>query len=111
MVSSDSTSSSLTTRSRIVVALLLLFGIIVYFAGQRKNPPGFFADEASVAYNAYEIARLGVDEHGVRFPLYFKAFGEYKNPAYIYLLAGVFKVVPPSNLAARRLSALAGFMG
>ena len=54
-------------------------------------------------------SRHGVDEHGVRFPLFFRAFGEDKNPTYIYVLAAVLKVTGPSNLAARRLSAFLGW--
>jgi dolichyl-phosphate-mannose-protein mannosyltransferase len=84
--------------------------LAAYFAGQRTNPPGFYIDEASIAYNALSIARDGHDEWGAHFPLYFRAFGEYKNPAYIYLLAGVFKIVAPSNLVARRFSALLGYL-
>lgn len=90
------------------LACLILATAVLYFAGQQRNPPGFAQDESSIAYNALQIAQHGVDEHGVAHPLYFKAFGEYKNPVYIYMLAGVFKGVAPSNLAARRLSALLG---
>ena len=97
-------------RTRIVIGLLLAASIIFYFAGQRKNPPGFFVDESSIAWNALQIARHGVDEHGVAFPLYFRAFGEYKNPTYIYMLAGVLKFTGPSNLVARRLSAFLGWL-
>jgi len=49
-------------------------------------PPGLYIDESSIAYNAWTMAHFGVDEHGVHFPLYFQAFGEYKNPLYIYAL-------------------------
>lgn len=92
------------------LALLVLASASIYFAGQRHNPPGFYADESSIAYNALTISRHGVDEHGIRMPLYFEAFGEYKNPTYIYVLSGVFKIFAPSNLVARRLSALAGYL-
>jgi hypothetical protein len=88
-----------------VIVSLLLATLILYFHDQKKNPPGFYLDEASIAINAISIAREGVDEYGVRMPFYFRAFGEYKNPVYIYLLAGVFKVSYPSVLVARRLSA------
>ena len=91
-------------RRAVAIAAALLVAA-VFFAGQQTNPPGFAQDESSIAYNAYQIARHGVDEHGVAWPLYFRAFGEYKNPIYIYALAGVFKCVVPSNLVARRLSA------
>src|SRR5918912_1169094 len=90
----------------IVVGFVTLTG---YFAGQRKNPPGFYLDESSIAYNALTIAQRGHDEWGVRWPFYFRAFGEYKNPVYIYLLAGVFRVTHPSNLVARRFSAILGY--
>jgi 4-amino-4-deoxy-L-arabinose transferase-like glycosyltransferase len=94
---------------RAAAAALVVACALWYFADQRKNPPGFYLDESSIAYNAWTIAQHGVDEYGVRFPLYFTAFGEYKNPVYIYLLAGVFKITHPTNLAARRFSALLGF--
>ncbi|MBV8301108.1 MAG: hypothetical protein JOY68_04205, partial [Candidatus Dormibacteraeota bacterium] len=47
-------------------------------------PPGMYIDEASIGYNAWAIAHYGVDEHGFTMPLYFQAFGEYKNPVYVY---------------------------
>lgn len=86
--------------------LLILASLPLWFGGQSRNPPGFVADESSIALNALSIARYGTDEYGNRYPLYFRAFGDYKNPVYIYLLAGVFKIVEPSPLAARRLSAV-----
>lgn len=98
---------------RAPAALLLLAVLaltLVYFAGQRRNPPGFYVDESSIAYNAYTIATRGADEYGFRFPLYFRAFGEYKNPLYIYLLAGVFKLAGPGIVTARRVSALLGWL-
>src|SRR6266542_1237226 len=92
---------------------LLLLGISIfvaftYFAGVPKNPPGFFIDEASIAYNAHTISRHGIDEHGQSFPLYFRAFGEYKSPVYIYVLAAVLRITGPSIGAARILSAILG---
>ncbi len=94
----------------LAIAAFLVATLALYLAGQRSNPPGFFFDEASIAYNALTIARSGADEHGVRFPLYFEALGEWKNPIYIYLLAATFKVLGPSALLARRLSAILGWL-
>src|SRR5947208_3157824 len=88
-------------RRAAAIVLLLACGLF-YFAGQRKNPPAFYSDESSIAYNAWTMATNGVDEYGIHHPLFFKAFGEYKNPVYIYLLAGVFKAATPTNLTARR---------
>lgn len=83
---------------------------VVYFAEVSRNSPGLFVDEASIAYNAYTISQSGVDEYGHSFPLYFRAFGEYKNPVYIYLLAAVFRFTGPSVFVARMLSAVVGLI-
>jgi 4-amino-4-deoxy-L-arabinose transferase-like glycosyltransferase len=92
----------------VAFVVLLAAGAALYAAGVPGNPPGFFIDESSIAYNAHLIAETGRDEHGESFPLFFRAFHEYKNPAYIYLLAAVFKVTGPGIGAARLLSAALG---
>ena len=73
-----------------------------------SDPPGFYIDESSIAYNAHTISQTGRDEYGVAWPLYFRAFGEYKNPTLIYLLAIIFRFTGPSILVARVLCALLG---
>src|ERR1044072_7342038 len=72
------------------------------------NPPGFYIDESSIAYNAHAVSRTGADEYGEAWPLYFRAFGDYKNPVYVYALAAVFRVTGPSTTVARLLSACLG---
>ena len=89
---------------------LLLFSAVVQFAALRTNPPGFFLDESSIAYNAHTIAQTGRDEHGEEWPLFFRAFGEFKNPVYIYVLAAVFRLTGPGIVAARVLSAMLGLL-
>jgi len=105
-------AKSSVSRSSVIIALLFitLCGALIYFAAVPHHPPGFYIDESSIAYNAYLIARTGTDEHGNRWPLYFQAFGDYKNPTYIYLLAAVFKVTGPSITVARLLSAALGLL-
>jgi hypothetical protein len=96
-------------------AILIAGTLSFYLAGQRKNPPAFFADESANSYNAYTLATRGVDQWGHRYPLFISAYGEIDhhpvpiNPTQIYLLAGVFRVVHPSNLVARRVAALSGY--
>lgn len=87
-----------------VVAGLAVIGGTLQVVGIAGNPPGSFLDESSIAYNAHCIATSGRDEHGTPWPLYFRAFGEYKNPAYIYLLAALFRLSGPYLVAARVLS-------
>jgi 4-amino-4-deoxy-L-arabinose transferase-like glycosyltransferase len=95
------------TRSWIwVLSALAILAAALLFVRITKNPPGFYIDESSIAYNAHLIAQTGCDENGIRWPLYFRAFGDYKNPVYIYALASVFRVTGPNILAARLLSAI-----
>src|SRR5215207_4370342 len=86
-------------------ALLLAAGFAFYARGAATTPPGFFIDESSIAFNAHTIAETGRDEHGESFPLYFRAFSDYKNPVYVYVLAALFRVTGPGVTAARLLSA------
>jgi 4-amino-4-deoxy-L-arabinose transferase-like glycosyltransferase len=88
-----------------VLAAIALVAAALCFVRITGNPPGFYIDESSIAYNAHTIARTGSDENGARWPLYFQAFGDYKNPVYVYLLAGLFRLTGPSILVARLLSA------
>ena len=69
------------------------------------NPPGFFRDEAAIAYNAHTIASEGRDEYGARFPLYFSSFLDYKSPLFVYGLAGVFLVTGADREVARGFAA------
>src|SRR5437588_5854254 len=90
--------------------LVLVVGAVIYLHDAGKIPPGSFIDESSVGYNAYLIAQTGHDEIGVAWPLYFRAFGEYKNPIYIYLLAALYRFTGPSISVARMFSATAGLI-
>jgi len=89
-------------------AILIFCGLLIYTFRLTDNPAGFFIDESSIAYNAFTISQSGRDEFGNYLPLFFRSFGDYKNPVYIYLLAAIFKITGPSILVARLLSACAG---
>src|ERR1051326_537971 len=105
-----STSSPFLVRHRWPIALVLIsvLGLVLSTRKLTTNPRGFFIDESSIAYNAATFAQTGRDEFGIAWPLYFRAFGEYKNPVYIYLLAGIYRISGPGILGARLLSAFAG---
>ena len=72
------------------------------------SPPGFYLDEASIGYNAWAIAHHGVDEHGYGWPLYFAAFGEYKNPLYVYAVVPFVRFLPLTATTERLPAALFG---
>ncbi len=85
-------------------------GAILYTRALTTNPAGFFIDESSIAYNAHLISQTGKDEHGESWPLYFRAFGEYKNPVHVYVLALLFRLTGPSIFVARIFSATIGLL-
>jgi len=93
----------------IAFLVVIVAGGILYTRALTTNPAGFYIDESSIAYNAHLIAQTGKDEHGESWPLYFRAFGDFKNPVYVYLLAGIFRVTGPSITVARLFSATLGF--
>lgn len=73
-------------------------------------PKGILVDEASFGYNAYSILKTGKDEWGKSFPLVFKAFGDQKLPAYVYLDVPFIAALGLNNTAVRLPSALAGIL-
>jgi len=87
------------------VAVLVVVRNLVDLAG---SPPGLYVDEASIGYNAWTIAHFGVDEHGIHMPLFFEAFGEYKNPIYVYAVAGLVRFLPLSVAVERFPAAIFG---
>src|ERR1051326_3527400 len=95
-------------RNVLLAAAACALALALYFGDVPANPPGFYIDESSIAYNAETIARTGKDEYGTHWPLFFRAFGDYKNPTYVYLLAVVFRLTGPSVKVARLLSATLG---
>jgi len=86
----------------------LAFGLILFLHVWQISslPRGLYADESSIGYNASLIAQTLHDEHHVLLPIYFQAFGEYKNPLYIYTTAILFKVLGISVLVLRLTSTL-----
>jgi hypothetical protein len=44
-----------------ILSFLLLVLALSYFYQAPQNPPGFYIDEASIAYNAYTIASTRSD--------------------------------------------------
>ena len=94
------------------IKLLILLGIFVIafilrFYKLGDVPNGLYQDETSIGYNAYSIMTTGKDEYGKIFPLYFKSFGDYKLPIYIYSAIIPIKLFGLNAFAVRFPSAFA----
>jgi hypothetical protein len=99
---------SFLSPERLLTVGVLLLVATVFLNVSSRNPPGFYRDEAAIAYNAYTLETSGKDEYGARLPLFIKSFGDYKSPLYVYLLAAVFRVTGPSAHVAEVFSAVLG---
>ena len=92
-----------TTKYWFTILQLVLVIVIIFSHLYKLDsvPQGLYLDESSIGVNAAAIANSGTDEFGTTLPLYFKAFGEYKNPVYIYTTAIVFKTAGISYFTLR----------
>lgn len=77
-------------RFLIIIGLLIIVGFVIRIYKVNIHPP-LNVDEYSIGYNAYSIAQTNLDEWGVKLPLFFKAFGDFKSPLDIYFVAILFK--------------------
>ena len=102
-----------TVAQKSLRLLLCVAGVVLLFClytwGISQNPRGFYLDESATAYDAYLVSRTGAGEFGPRFPILFQQYAvsnpTYINPLTIYLLAIVFRFLPPSIVVARTFAA------
>jgi len=92
----------------LTIIFLLIIAFLLRFYKISSIPPGLYIDEVSIGYNAYLISSKGVDEYNVKYPLWFKAFGEYKLPVYIYLTSASISLFGKNDLAIRLPSVIFG---
>lgn len=88
--------------------VIIVIASILRFTNISLMPPSLNWDEVSHGYNAYSILVTGKDEWGVSYPTIFRAYGDYKLPAYIYLTAVSEKLFGLDEFAVRLPSVLAG---
>ncbi|HUV71845.1 MAG TPA: glycosyltransferase family 39 protein [Clostridia bacterium] len=95
-------------KKHFFLILILVFSAFFRFYELGNNPPSLNWDEVSHGYNAYSILKTGRDEWGARFPLIFRAYGDYKLPLYIYLTVPGIAVLGLNAFSIRLISALSG---
>ena len=95
-------------KQKILLLLIILIGIFLRFYRLGDVPSSLNWDEVSWGYNAYSITQTGKDEHGASFPLSFQAFGDYKQPVYVYLAAVSVKLFDLNPFSVRLPSAVLG---
>ncbi|MFA5025529.1 MAG: glycosyltransferase family 39 protein [Candidatus Shapirobacteria bacterium] len=105
-------SHSRTSKKIKYLILLVIVGLAIFLRlfSLGKNPAGFFCDEASIGYNAYSLVNTGKDEWGQSWPLFFRAFGEYKNPVMTYSVMPSILIFGLNQFSTRLPSAVYGVL-
>lgn len=97
-------------KQHLPLIIILVIAVFVRFYGLTTTPPSLNWDEVSHGYNAYSILHSGRDEWGVKIPIIFRAYGDYKLPVYIYTTAISIALLGLTTLAIRLPSAIAGVL-
>ncbi len=116
MTKIDSITGKFSIRNVVLVTAVVGAFFVFYLDGVGENPAGFYIDESAISYNAFLISQTGRNEYGELLPAYFRAFPKadgtfegYINPTYIYALAAVNVIVPPSVVLSRTFSSCVVF--
>lgn len=94
----------------VLLGAVFLIAFMLRFYKLGEVPHGFYQDESAIGYNAYSILKTGKDEYGKVFPVYFKSFGDYKLPLYVYATIPSISVFGMTEFAVRFPSAFFGFL-
>jgi 4-amino-4-deoxy-L-arabinose transferase-like glycosyltransferase len=93
-----------------MLVLVLALAAVLRIYDLRNFPAGLYCDEAGLGYNAYALAKAGIDENGERLPLYVWSFGvSYKNPVFIYAATIPITLFGLDEFSVRLTAALFGF--
>ena len=97
-----------STLALATLAVITVLGLTFRVWGLGTLPPSPDPDELSIGYNAWSILETGRDEFGTPYPTAFRAFGEYKRPAFIYAAVPSIALFGPTTWAIRLPGAIAG---
>ncbi len=93
-----------------ILLLIIIIASFLRFYQLGQNPPSLDWDETAHGYNAYSILKTGRDEYGIRLPLSFRSFDDYKPPIYTYLVVPSIAIFDLNDFAVRFPSALLGVL-
>ncbi|MEK7534146.1 MAG: glycosyltransferase family 39 protein [Patescibacteria group bacterium] len=94
----------------VLLILIVFLGFFIRIYKLSETPTGFFADEASIGYNAYTILTKGTNEYGVSYPIFFQSFEDYRPPLAIYSTIPFIGLLGLNELSTRLPSVLYGLI-
>ena len=94
----------------LLLSLIFFLAFALRFYKLGEIPLGLNNDETAIGYNAYSIEQTGRDEYGTFMPIYFRSFGDYKLPVYVYMATLSEKVFGVNAFAVRFSSMFFGVL-
>ena len=95
-------------KNKFLLPIIILLGLFLRLWQLPNLPPSLNWDEVSLGYNAYSILETGRDEWGIKLPLIFRAYGDYKLPVYIYASIPFIALFGLNLWTVKIISVLAG---
>lgn len=89
---------------------ILLLAVFLRTIQFLNVPPGFYADEAGVGYEAFALWQTGADRWGITLPVYFISWGSGQSVLYSYLMIPMLAVFGLTIFSTRLLSWLIGIL-
>ncbi len=98
-------------KSLIYLFLIVILGAALRLAYLTYTPPSLNWDEISHGYNAYSILKTGMDQWGMKFPIFnFRAYGDYPTALNLYLTIPFISLFGLSDFAIRFPHAIMGVL-
>jgi len=98
----------IVNRPYVLLFAIMLIAFLLRVIKLSDIPASLSHDEVAIGYNAWSILKTGSDEYGVKFPLLFRSFDDYKLPGYVYLTAFSEFIFGLTPFAVRFPSAMFG---
>ena len=92
----------------LLLLLIIVFGFLIRSYHLTEAPRGALIDELHFGYLAHSLLETGADEHGERYPIIFRGFGDQKLPAYAYATMPFIAFFGLEIVAFRAVSLIAG---
>ena len=91
-----------------LLLVIVFIGGFLRMYSLEKSHPSLNWDEASWGYNAYSVMQSGKDEYNKPFPIFTRAFDEYKSTVPLYLMIPSIKIFGLNEVGVRFPSAFIG---
>jgi hypothetical protein len=76
-----------STHWRFIILAIVITALAGLLRGYHfwDQPHDLYVDEVAIGFNAHAVLTTGRDEYNVLLPLFFRSYGDYKLPVYVYL--------------------------